>query len=100
MVGSAVDNSIVEILLPVVDRSVTIALITTRELVLKDFAHDGDYTKMLKAADLIVQNLAGSLALVTCREPLRLSLTTNLKTILDIYFKKNLNLKIISSTNT
>jgi len=54
MVGSAVDNSIVEILLPVVDRSVTIALITTRELVLKDFAHDGDYAKMLKAADLIV----------------------------------------------
>ena len=34
------DSSIVEILPPVVDRSVTIALITTRELVLKDFAHD------------------------------------------------------------
>jgi CCR4-NOT transcription complex subunit 1 len=33
----------------------------------------------LKAADLIVQNLAGSLALVTCREPLKMSLTTNLK---------------------
>ena len=42
LVGMAVDNSIVEILPPVVDRSVTIALITTRELVLKDFAHDGD----------------------------------------------------------
>jgi CCR4-NOT transcription complex subunit 1 len=32
---------------------------------------------------LIVQNLAGSLALVTCREPLRMSLTTNLKKIFD-----------------
>lgn len=32
---------------------------------------------------MIVQNLAGSLALVTCREPLKMSLTTNLR--------KNLN---------
>lgn len=54
LVGDAVDNSIVEILPPVVDRSVTIALITTRELVLKDFAYDGDYDRVLKAADLIV----------------------------------------------
>lgn len=76
------DSSIVDILPPVVDRSVTIALITTRELVLKDFAYDGDYNKVLKAADLIVQNLAGSLALVTCREPLKMSLSTNLKKLL------------------
>ena len=72
IVADAVDQSIVEILPPVVDRSVTIALITTRELVLKDFAFDADYSKILKAADLIVQNLAGSLALVTCREPLKM----------------------------
>ncbi len=60
---------------PVVTRSVTIALITTRELVLKDFAYDGDIQKLTDAVDNIVQNLAGSLALVTCREPLRISLT-------------------------
>lgn len=64
---------------PVVDRSVTIALITTKELVLKDFAFDGDADKILRAADLIVKNLAGSLALVTCREPLKMSLTTSLR---------------------
>lgn len=66
-----------------VDRSVTIALITTRELVIKDFAYDGDQFKILRAADLIVQNLAGSLALVTCREPLKMSLNTNLKKALN-----------------
>lgn len=82
VIGDAVDSSIVEILPPVVDRSVTIALITTRELVIKDFAYDGDYRKILQASDLIVQNLAGSLALVTCREPLRMSLTSNLKKVL------------------
>lgn len=79
LIGDAVDASILEILPPVVDRSVTIALITTKELVLKDFAYDGDCNKIMKAADLIIMNLAGSLALVTCREPLKMSLTTNLK---------------------
>jgi CCR4-NOT transcription complex subunit 1 len=54
IIGDAVDASIVEILPPVVDRSVTIALITTRELVVKDFACDGDPKKILKAADLII----------------------------------------------
>lgn len=99
LVGTAVDNSIVEILPPVVDRSVTIALITTRELVLKDFAYDKDYDRVLKAADLIVQNLAGSLALVTCREPLRVSLTTNLKKIFDQHFRTELGLEVSASAN-
>lgn len=54
IIADAVDQSIIEILPPVVDRSVTIALITTRELVLKDFVFDRDYSKILKAADLIV----------------------------------------------
>ena len=72
LVAKAVDQSIVEILKPVVDRSVTIALITTKELVLKDFAFDGDCDRIIEAAEQIVQNLAGSLALVTCREPLRI----------------------------
>jgi CCR4-NOT transcription complex subunit 1 len=59
LISEAVISSIDEILPPVVDRSVTIALITTRELVLKDFAFDGNFNKIQKAADLIVQNLAG-----------------------------------------
>jgi len=54
IVAEAVDLSIIEILPPVVDRSVTISLITTRELVLKDFAFDYNWSKILKAADLIV----------------------------------------------
>jgi len=78
MIGEAVESSINEILPPVVTRSVTIALITTRELVLKDFAFDGDLEKLSSAIDNIMQNLAGALALVTCRDPLRLSLTENL----------------------
>lgn len=96
LLGEAVDASIVEILPPVVDRSVTIALITTRELVIKDFAFDGDSQKILKAADLIVKNLAGSLALVTCREPLKMSLTTNLKKVIGSINSEALNENLIN----
>ena len=35
--------------------------------------------KIIQAANHIVQNLAGSLALVTCREPLRMQLTNHIK---------------------
>ena len=57
-----------------IDRSVTISLITAKELVFKDFALDGDPQRILTAAEQIVQNLAGQLAHVTCREPLRMNL--------------------------
>ena len=82
VVPVAVDRAIREIIQPVVERSVTIACITTKELVVKDFAMESDENKMRKAAQLMVSNLAGSLALVTCKEPLRGSVATNLRTLL------------------
>jgi len=78
----AVDRAIREIIQPVVERSVTIGCITTKEMIIKDFAMESDETKMRKAAQLMVSNLAGSLALVTCREPLRGSITTHLRELL------------------
>lgn len=66
---------------PVVERSVAIATVSTRELVAKDFAVEADENKMRKAAHLMAQNLAGSLAMVTCKEPLRQSMTQNLRNI-------------------
>lgn len=78
----AVDRGIREIIQPVVERSVNIACITTKEIVTKDFAMESDENKMRKAAQLMVANLAGSLALVTCREPLRTSITTILRQLI------------------
>jgi len=78
----AVDRAIREIIQPVVERSVTIACSTTKEIVTKDFAMESDENKMLKAAQLMVANLSGSLALVTCREPLRGSVSTHLRQLL------------------
>ena len=41
-----------------------------------------DDQRMRKAAHLVVGSLAGSLALVTCRDPLRTSLTNRLRSLL------------------
>ncbi|KAL0097780.1 Not1 transcription factor, partial [Phycomyces blakesleeanus] len=81
LVLQAINQSIREIIDAVVERSVSIATVSTRELVTKDFAMESDEIKMRKAAHLMAQNLAGSLAMVTCREPLRLSLISNLRNI-------------------
>jgi len=78
----AVDRAIREIIQPVVERSVTIACITTKEIVTKDFAMESDEAKMRRAGQLMVANLAGSLALVTCREPLRSSVSSHLRQLL------------------
>jgi len=78
----AVDRAIREIIQPVVERSVTIACGTTKEIVTKDFAMESDENKMRKSAQLMVANLAGSLALVTCREPLRTSVSSHLRQLL------------------
>jgi CCR4-NOT transcription complex subunit 1 len=53
---------------------VIIAMITTREIGLKDFALESDENKIKKGINFILQNLAGSLALVTCRDPLKMAL--------------------------
>ena len=68
-----------QIIVPVVDRSVTIAGISTRELVFKDYATEADEAKLRSAGMLMAQKLAGSLALVTCKEPLKSNLTAHIR---------------------
>lgn len=68
--------------MPVIERSVTIAGISTRELVTKDYALEVNEEKMRKAAQLMTQNLDGNLAMVTCKEPLRSNMASHLRLIL------------------
>lgn len=75
----AFDQAIQEIIAPVVERSITIASITTAQLVAKDFASEVDVEKYRAAAHKMVKSLAGSLALVTCKEPLRMSITNYIR---------------------
>ena len=56
-----------------------ISLVTTRELIEKDFAFEKNDSKYKNAANLCIKSLAGSLAMVTCREPLRIGFNNQLK---------------------
>ena len=70
----AVQSSITEIIGPAVERSVTIATIATKDLINKDFAQEGDEDRVREAFEQMARSLSGSLASVTCKEPLRMSM--------------------------
>ncbi|RKP10666.1 CCR4-Not complex component, Not1-domain-containing protein [Thamnocephalis sphaerospora] len=96
----AIDRAIREIIAPVVERSVTIAGISTRELIIKDFALEPNEEKMRKAAHSMVRSLAGNLALVTCKEPLRVNITNHVRTLMvqGNYHDQNLPEDLITVT--
>lgn len=82
LVTAAAERAVREFIIPVVERSVAVASISTSQLVSKDFAFEEDLVKFRRAAHIMNQNLAGRLALVTCKEPLRVAFTTNLRLLL------------------
>lgn len=75
----AAQRAITEIIAPVVERSVTIAAISTTQLIEKDFAMEPNPETLQKSAHNVVKALSGSLALVTCKEPLRMSISNNIR---------------------
>lgn len=72
-------TSINQILSLVVERTVNISLITTRDLVIKDLAYDSDAKRFKQAATNSIKSLSGSLAIVTCKDPLRIGFLNALK---------------------
>ena len=79
VVQNAVRKSIEDIIGPVVERSITIATISTKDLIQKDFAQEPDENRIREAFEQMVKSLAGSLASVTCKEPLRMSMTSYIR---------------------
>ncbi|KAF3780626.1 CCR4-NOT transcription complex subunit 1 [Nymphaea thermarum] len=82
IVPLSMERAMREIISPVVERSVNIACMTTKELVSKDYAMESDESRTHNAANLMVASLAGSLAHVTCKEPLRLAISNQLRNYL------------------
>lgn len=62
-----------------VDRSIKIAMTTCEQIVRKDFALDSEESHMRVAAHHMMRNLTAGMAMITCREPLLMSIATNLK---------------------
>lgn len=81
IVRQALTQALREIIQPVVDRSVTIAAISTQQMIHKDFATEPDENRVRNAAISMVKSTAGSLALVTSKEPLRANFANYLRQI-------------------
>lgn len=76
---TAITRAVAEIISPVVERSVTIAAISTAQMIHKDFATEPNEERVRAAAINMVKKTAGSLALVTSKEPLRASMTNYIR---------------------
>ena len=81
LVRTAVTRALQDIIQPVVDRSVTIAAISTQQMIHKDFATEPDENRLRTSAINMVKATAGSLALVTSKEPLRANITNSLRAL-------------------
>ena len=81
IVRSAITRAVHEIIAPVVERSVTIAAISTAQMIRKDFATEPNEQRVRAAAINMVKKTAGSLALVTSKEPLRASMTNYIRAL-------------------
>lgn len=81
IVRSAVSRALQDIIQPVVDRSVTIAAISTHQMIRKDFVAEPDENRVRTSAINMVKATAGSLALVTSKEPLRANLTNYMRNL-------------------
>ena len=86
MLAQAVVKAIQDIIEPVVERSITIAAISASQLISKDFALEPDGERYESSAHTAVRCLAGNLALVTCKEPLRSSIAQNARSLTTDHF--------------
>lgn len=78
----AVSKTMQEVLLPMVERSASIASFTSKELVSKDYALEPSEAKLKSAAHSLAGSLAASLALVSTKEPFLEALATNLRALI------------------
>ena len=78
LIPMAIDRAICDVIQPVVERSVTIASVTSSHLIEKDFATATDVKVVHAAAQQMVTKLTRSLALVTSKDPLQKSISQRL----------------------
>lgn len=81
IVLTALTRALQDIIQPVVDRSVTIAAISTIQMIRKDFVTEGQESRVRDSAISMVKATAGSLALVTSKEPLRANFTNYMRNL-------------------
>ncbi|XP_064466564.1 CCR4-NOT transcription complex subunit 1-like isoform X2 [Ornithodoros turicata] len=78
-VRTAIERAVQEWMIPVVERSLKIALTTCEQIVRKDFALDPEEPRLRIAAHHMVRSLTAGMAMITCRDPMLMTISNNLK---------------------
>ncbi|XP_054165262.1 CCR4-NOT transcription complex subunit 1-like [Oppia nitens] len=78
LVRPAIERAVQEWIVPVVERSMKISLTTAENIIKKDFALDPDENHMCVAAHYLTRNLTAGMAMITCKDPLFMSIKTAL----------------------
>ncbi|CAG9761528.1 unnamed protein product [Ceutorhynchus assimilis] len=79
---TAIERAIQEWIVPVLERSIKIAVQTCENIIRKDFALEPDEERMRLAAHHMVRNLTAGMAMITCRDQLLSSINTHMKQVL------------------
>ena len=74
-----IERTVQELVQPVIERTVRICVTTCEQMIKKDFALDPEEIRMRRSAMNITQHLTATMAMVTCKEPLLVSCTNNLR---------------------
>ena len=77
----AVERGIHEWIQPVIDRCLKIALVTCESIVKKDFALEPDENKIRLALHNMVRSVTAGMVMMTCKEPLFITISNNAKTL-------------------
>ena len=78
----AIQNAIREVYPTIAQRASDIAVTASREVIGKDFATEIDEGKLRKSSNIMVKALAGPLAQTTCRDPMKASMLTHLRSLM------------------
>uniref|UniRef100_A0A915KW17 CCR4-NOT transcription complex subunit 1 n=1 Tax=Romanomermis culicivorax TaxID=13658 RepID=A0A915KW17_ROMCU len=79
LVKPAVEHAVHELMMPVSDRAIKVAMTTTENVIKKDFALDADDSRLRIAAQNMARSLAAGMAMITCRDPLAYGIQGYLK---------------------
>ena len=82
------ERAVQDLLVPVVERSIKISLSTCEQIVKKDFSCDPEEQRLRIAAHNMMRFMTAGMALITCREPLVLSIQSNFKQVRDLAIQR------------
>lgn len=85
------NQAIDEILIAEVERCVNVAVITTGELILKDFIMEPSEEKMRSAAHITVQSLVVNLVMANCKDSLKININNHIR---NLFISSGLNIDI------